>query len=94
MSKAFKQQVLCNKLLLILNFAIKKQKKKKTNWKKIVPKTVNFGSQILTKPKKNSKNTTKFHNIFTISFISNCDRFWYDILLFYFLHTQYFHNKF
>ena len=29
MSKAFKQQVLCNKLLLILNFAIKKKKKKK-----------------------------------------------------------------
>ena len=92
MSIAFILQILCNKLLLILNCAIKKQIK--SQLKKIVPETVNFGSQILTKLKKKSRNTTKYHNIFTISFISSCGRFWSNILLFYFLHTQYFHNKF
>ena len=92
MSKAFILQILCNKLLLILNCAVKKQIK--SQLKKIVPETVNFGSQILTKLKKKSRNTTKYHNIFTISFISSCGRFWSNILLFYFLHTQYFHNKF
>ena len=92
MSKAFILQILCNKLLLILNCVVKKQIK--SQLKKIVPETVNFGSQILTKPKKKSRNTTKYHNIFTISFISSCGGFWSNILLFYFLHTQYFHNKF
>ena len=92
MSKAFILQILCNKLLLILNCVVKKQIK--SQLKKIVPETVNFGSQILTKPKKKSRNTTKYHNIFTISFISSCGRFWSNILLFYFLDTQYFHNKF
>ena len=92
MSKAFILQILCNKLLLILNCAVKKQIK--SQLKKIVPETVNFGSQILTKPKKKSRNTTKYHNSFTISFISSCGGFWPNILLFYFLHTQYFHNKF
>ena len=92
MSKAFILQILCNKLLLILNCAVKKQIK--SQLKKIVPETVNFGSQILNKPKKKSRNTTKYHKIFTISFISSCGRFWSNILLFYFLHTQYFHNKF
>ena len=61
MSKAFILQILCNKLLLILNCAVKKQIK--SQLKKIVPETVNFGSQILTKPKKKSRNTTKYHNI-------------------------------
>ena len=58
--------------------------------KKIVPKKVNFGSQNLTKPKIKPRNITKCHNIFTISFISSCDRSRYDILL---LYLQYFHNK-
>ena len=93
MSEAFILQILCNKLLLVLNHVIKKIKIK-SQLKKIVLEIVNFGSQILTKPKKKSRNTTKYHNIFTISFISSCGRFWSDILLFYFLHTQYFHNKF
>ena len=29
---------------------------------------MNFGSKIFTKPKKKPRNTTKYHNIFTISF--------------------------
>ena len=51
----------------------KRQKKKThththshTESRKIVHKIVNFGSPKLTKPKKKSKNTTKFHNNFTI----------------------------
>ena len=92
MSIAFILQILCNKLLLILNCAIKKQIK--SQLKKIVPETVNFGLQILIKPKRKSRNITKYYNIFTISFISSCGRFWFDILLFYFLHIKYFHNKF
>ena len=92
MSIAFILQILCNKLLLILNCAIKKQIK--SQLKKIVPETVNFGLQILIKSKRKSRNITKYYNIFTISFISSCGRFWFDILLFYFLHIKYFHNKF
>ena len=92
MSIAFILQILCNKLLLILNCAIKKQIK--SQLKKIVPETVNFGLQILIKPKRKSRNITKYYNIFTISFISSCGRFWFDILLFYFLHIKYFHKKF
>ena len=92
MSIAFILQILCNKLLLILNCAIKKQIK--SQLKKIVPETVNFGLQILIKSKRKSRNITKYYNIFTISFISSCGRFWSNILLFYILHTQYFHNKF
>ena len=92
MSIAFILQILCNKLLLILNCAIKKQIK--SQLKKIVPKTVNFGLQILIKSKRKSRNITKYYNIFTISFISSCGRFWFDILLFYFLHIKYFHKKF
>ena len=82
MSIAFILQILCNKLLLILNCAIKKQIK--SQLKKIVPETVNFGLQILIKSKRKSRNITKYYNIFTISFISSCGRFWFDILLFYF----------
>ena len=92
MSIAFILQILCNKLLLILNCAVKKQIK--SQLKKIVPETVNFGLQILIKSKRKSRNITKYYNIFTISFISSCGRFWFDILLFYFLHIKYFHKKF
>ena len=94
MSIAFILQILCNTLLLVLNCAIKKQKQIKSQLKKIVSETVNFGLQILIKPKRKSRNITKYYNIFTISFISSCGRFWFDILLFYFLHIKYFQNKF
>ena len=66
MSTTFLQQILGGKLLLVLNCAFKKQTKRQL--KKIMPKTVNFGSPSLTKPKKKPRNTTKYHNIFTISF--------------------------
>ena len=37
----------------------------KSQLKKIVTKTVNFGSPNLTKPKKKCRNTKKCHDIFT-----------------------------
>ena len=65
----------CNKLLLVLNCAFKKQtNKQNSQLKKIVPEIVNFGSPNFTKPKKKPRNTIKYYNIFTISFISSCGR--------------------
>jgi len=52
-------------LLLVINCALKKQTRQ---LKKIVLETMNFGSKDFTKPKKKPRNTTKYHNIFTISF--------------------------
>ena len=59
------QQIFGEKLLMVLKLCIKK---KKTKWqhKKIVCETMIFGSPNLTILKKKSKNTTKYHNIFTI----------------------------
>ena len=70
-----------------------KKKEKRSQLKKIVLEIMNFGSTNLTKPKKKLRNITKYYKIFTISFISNCGRSWSNILLFYFLCLQYFHNK-
>ena len=62
-----------------LNYALKKKKKKaKNQQKKIVHETVNLCLPNLTKPKKKSKNTTNCHN----TFIFNCGKFRFDILLF------------
>ena len=80
MSTIFSQQIIGGKLLLVLNCAFKKQTK--SQLKKIVSETVNFGSLNFTKPKKKPRNTIKYHNIFTISFISNCGRSRSDILFF------------
>ena len=63
-STAFSQQILDEKLLLVLKLRIKK--KAKIQQKKIVCETVNFGSPNLTILKKKSKSTTKYHNVFTI----------------------------
>ena len=63
----FLQQIFGEKLLLVLKLCIKKTKKTKRQHKKIVCETVIFGSPNLTILKKKSKNTTKYHNIFTIS---------------------------
>ena len=80
MSTIFSQQIIGGKLLLVLNCAFKKQTK--SQLKKIVSETVNYGSPHFTKPKKKTRNTTKYHNIFTISFISSCGRSRSDILFF------------
>ena len=66
-STVFSQQIFSEKLLLVLNYALKKKKKTKRQHKKIVCETVIFGSPNLTILKKKSKNTKKYHNIFTIS---------------------------
>ena len=63
MFTVFSQQILGKKLLLVLKLCIKKKKRQQ---KKIMCGTVNFGSPNLTILKKKSKNTTKYHNIFTI----------------------------
>ena len=65
MSTAFSEQVLGEKLLLVLKLYIKNKKTKRQH-KKIECETVNFGSPNLTILKKKSKNTTKYYNIFTI----------------------------
>ena len=67
MSTSFLQQIFGEKLLLILKLCIKK-KNNKRQYKKIVCETVIFGSPNLTILKKKSKNTKKYHNIFTIPF--------------------------
>ena len=63
----------------------------KSQLKKIVPKTMNFGLPNLTKQKKkhrnttkchtkkNHRNTTKCHNIFAIFFISSYGRSQFDV---------------
>ena len=72
---------------MFLKLCIKKKKKTTTTTttkqqhKKIVRETVNFGSPNLTILKNKSKNTTKYHNIFTIpSFLGS-----EYIILFYFI---------
>ena len=80
MSTIFSQQIIGGKLLLVLNCAFKKQTK--SQLKKIVSETINFVSPNFTKPKKKPRNITKYHNIFTISFISSCGRSRSDILFF------------
>ena len=69
--------------------------------KKIVPKTMNFGSPNLTKQKKksrnttkchtkkNTRNTTKCHNIFAIFFISSYSRSQFDIIILFFTSTAF-----
>ena len=61
----FSQQILGQKLLLVLKLYIKNKQTKRQH-KKIVCETVNFGLPNLTILKKKSKNTTKYYNIFTI----------------------------
>ena len=56
---------LSEKLLLVLKLCILKKQTKRQH-KKIMCETVNFGSPNLTILKKMSKNTTKYHNMFTI----------------------------
>ena len=65
MSTVFSQQILGEKLLLVLKLYIKNKQTKRQH-KKIVFETVNFGSPNLAILKKKSKNTTKYYNIFTI----------------------------
>ena len=93
-STTFSQQILCGKLLLVFNWdnhfklCIKKKKQNKTKQhtknqqKKIVHEIVNFCSPNLTKPKKNSRNTTKCYNIFTILLFSTVVSFG---LIYYYL---------
>ena len=64
-STTFSQQILGEKLLLVLKLYIKNKQTKRKH-KKIVRETVNFGSPNLAILKKKSKNTTKYYNIFTI----------------------------
>ena len=66
-STASSQQIFDEKLLLILKLCIKKKKQTKRQHKKIVRETVIFGSPNLTILIKKFKNTTKYHNIFTIA---------------------------
>ena len=61
-----------------------KNKQTKSQLKKIVSEIMNFGSPNFTKPKKKPRNTIKYHNIFTISFISSCGKSQSDILFFTF----------
>ena len=69
----------------------------KSQLKKIVPKTMNFGLPNLTKQKnkfrnttkchtkKNPRNTTKCHNIFAIFFIPSYGRSQFDIIILFFM---------
>ena len=57
MFTTFSQQILSDKLLLILKVCIKKKKTKRQH-KKIVHEIVNFGSPNWIKLKKKSKNIT------------------------------------
>ena len=80
-------------LLLILKLCIKKKKKQnktKRQHKRIVHETMNFGSLNLTKLKKKSKNTTKYHNIFTIPLFLGSDMLFY----YFILEKRYTHNIF
>ena len=86
----FLQQIFGEKLLLVLKLCIKKTKKTKRQHKKIVCEIVIFGSPNLTILKKKSKNTTKYHNIFTIhSFLG------FELIFFYLIWEKcYIHNIF
>ena len=68
MSTIFSQQIIGGKLLLVLNCAFKKQTK--SQLKKIVSETINYGSPHFTKPKKKTRNITKCYNIFKIPLFS------------------------
>ena len=68
-------------LLLILKLCIEKKKQTKRQHKKIVHETMNSGSPNLTKLKKKSKNTTKYHNIFTIPLFLGSDMIFYYCIL-------------
>ena len=82
---------------------LKKKKQIKSQLKKIMPKTMNFGLPNLLNKKKKLRNTTKCyiknkfrnitkcHNIFTIYFISSLGRPQFDILLLLFFYV---HNIF
>ena len=65
------QQIFGEKLLMVLKLCIKKKKKQKQtnkqneNTRKLCV-TLIFGSPNLTILKKKSKNTIKYHNIFSI----------------------------
>ena len=89
-STTFSQQIFDEKLLLILKLCIKKKNKQtKRQHKKIVCETVIFGSPNLTILKKKFKNTTKYHNIFTIpSFLG------FEYTFFYFIWEKCIHNIF
>ena len=81
MSIIFSQQIIGGKLLLVLNCAFKKQTK--SQLKKIVSETVNYGSPHFTKPKKKTRNTTKyttFSQYLLFPVVVGLD------LIFYFLH--------
>ena len=65
-STTFSQQILGEKLLLVLKLCIKNKQTKRQH-KKIVCETMIFGSPNFTILKNKSKNTTKYHNIFTIA---------------------------
>ena len=82
-SIVFSQQIFSEKLLLVLKLCIKKKKtnkQTKRQHKKIVCETMIFGSPNFTILKKKSKNTTKYHNIFTIpSFLG------FEQIFFYFI---------
>ena len=76
---AFSQQILGEKLLLVLKLYIKNKQTKRQH-KKIMCETMNFGSSNLTILKKKSKNTTKYYKIFTIpSFFGSEEIFFYFI---------------
>ena len=76
----FSQKILDEKLLLVLKLCIKKKQTKRQH-KKIVCETVNFGSPNLTILKKKSKNTIKYHSIFTIPSFLGFELIFYFILL-------------
>ena len=61
----------------------------KSQLKKTVPKTINFGLSNLTKQKKKSRNTTKCHNIFSIFFIFSYGRSQFDIIILFFMSTAF-----
>ena len=70
----FSQQILGQKLLLVLKLCIKNKQTKRQH-KKIVCETLNFGSPNLTILRNKSKNTKNYYNIFTIpSFLGSEER--------------------
>ena len=86
-----------------LNYALKKikikkkkkqqQQQTKNQQEKFVRETVNLCSRNLTKPKKKFSNTTKCHNIFTISLFSIVVG--HDMIFYYFILKKcYIHNIF
>ena len=84
----FSQQILDEKILLVLKLCIKKKTKNKTKrqHKKIVCETINFGSPNFTILKKKSKSITKYHNIFTIPSFLGSEQIFYLFYLREMLH--------